>query len=42
LETSDPRNFGYYTRFGFAVVASYRFAGLESFCMLRAPTGPST
>jgi len=37
LETSDPRNIGYYNRFGFAVVSSYRSQDLESFCMLRGP-----
>lgn len=38
LETSDPRNIGYYNRFGFAVVSNYRFWDLESFCMLRGPS----
>jgi GNAT superfamily N-acetyltransferase len=38
LETSDPRNIGYYSRFGFTVVSSYSFQGIESFCMLRAPS----
>ncbi len=37
LETSDPRNAAIYRRFGFAVVSTYEFDGVESICMLRAP-----
>ncbi len=37
LETSDSRNIGLYEKFGFRVAKTYRFEGVESFCLQRTP-----
>jgi ribosomal protein S18 acetylase RimI-like enzyme len=39
LETSDQTKVGLYQKFGFYLTKTYRFEGLESFCLRRTPSG---